>query len=97
MSRMAAFASRVEFCAPADRGQSQEAPERLQYAAVSMIRAGAGIAAPKHWFLSNAVCPSGTFVNPLGFVSSTSDKLTWKTISTPGGRLTTGEGAWEAA
>jgi hypothetical protein len=93
MSRMAASASRGELCAPADRHQSQEASERLQYATVSMIRAGDGIAAPKHWFRSNAVCPSGTFVNPLGFVSSTSEKLTWKTISTPGGRLTTGEGA----
>jgi hypothetical protein len=58
-----------------------------------MIRAGAGVAAPKHSFLSNAVCPSGTFVNPLGFGSSTSEKLAWKTISTLGGRLTTGEGA----
>jgi hypothetical protein len=33
---------------------TQEASERLQYAAVSMIRAGAGIAATKHWFLSNS-------------------------------------------
>jgi hypothetical protein len=35
--------------------------------------------------------------NPPGFVSSTSEKLTWKTISMSGARLTTGEGAWEAA
>jgi hypothetical protein len=69
--------------------------ERSQDAAVSMIRADAVPPGPTVGPFKRARLR--VWNNPPGFVSSTSERMIWKTISMSGDRLTTGEGAWEAA